>query len=87
MPKTAQVKDFESSAASMSKNEIDGGKLNKSFSELSVVDEQPAKAGVKSAASTKFLYEPALFPNRLVKKITNGKDWHDLSPTTKQRVN
>ena len=38
-----------------------------------------------SALQTKpmFIYEPQLFPGHMIKKVTDGKEWHELSPNTK----
>ena len=51
--------------------------LSDSFKELSI-----NKLQNKPVATTKsfFKYEPALFPNRLVKAASGGISWHDLSP-------
>ena len=84
--KTANVKDFESSAVTAGKSQIQEGTLNQSFTDLTISEKNQKKAGGKTS-TTKFLYEPAMFPNRLVKQVTGGKDWHDLSPNTKQKVN
>jgi hypothetical protein len=67
MAKSSQIKDFESSAATLVKSVAQEKTLNKSFTELSIIDEKPKKAGGKTTATKKFLYEPALFPNKLVK--------------------
>lgn len=36
---------------------------------------------------SQFKYEPALFPQKMIMQVTNGKRWHELSPKTRVAVN
>jgi hypothetical protein len=56
-------------------------KLNSSFEDLAIV--KPPAVTKPLPSGNKFAYEPALFPNRVVKQLT-GKNWHDLSPLSKK---
>jgi hypothetical protein len=71
-----KVKDFSGTVKNIC--------LNRSFEELTISNQ---KATTPTGKNPVFLYEPAMFPNNLVKQVTGGKTWHELSPNTKRQVN